>query len=73
MTKREMLSARAVEILREHPDGMRIFDLVAALQVEQPQIPRATIRSSVWDLDRRLSDQVSKPARGHFRLTAHSA
>ena len=70
MTKRERVVARALELLRDRPAGFRYAELVSVLGKELPDIKVATIRSSIWDLDKRIAESVYKPGPGLFRHTS---
>ena len=61
MTKREKIASRASEVLRETPSSIRYGELVKVLGRDLPDMKVATIRSSIWDLDKRNSDSVYKP------------
>ncbi len=66
-TRREKIIPKVIEILKLNPDGIRYSDLVRRISQEFPDIPVNTIHGTVWDLDKRLPNEVYKPARGLFR------
>lgn len=66
-TRREKIIPKAIEILKLNPDGIHYSDLVRKISQEFPDIPVNTIHGTVWDLDKRLPNEVYKPARGLFR------
>ena len=66
-TRREKIIPKAIEILKLNPDGIHYSDLVRRISQEFPDIPVNTIHGTVWDLDKRLPNEVYKPARGLFR------
>jgi len=66
-TRREQVNAKAIQILKENPNGLRWTDLLRKLQEAFPQVPLNTIQGSTWDLDQRFPNEVYKPARGHWR------
>ena len=66
-TKREKIIAKAIEILKSNPDGIRYSALVRKISQEFPEIPVNTIHGTVWNLDTRVPNEVYKPARGLFR------
>ncbi|MEM4730108.1 MAG: hypothetical protein QXH42_10180 [Thermoplasmata archaeon] len=66
-TKREIIIAKAIELLKSNPNGIRYSDLVKKVKEEFPDIPIKTIHGSVWNLETRVPYEVYKPARGLFR------
>lgn len=66
-TRREKIIPKVIEILKLNPDGIHYSDLVRRISQEFPDIPVNTIHGTVWDLDKRLPNEVYKPARGLFR------
>lgn len=69
-TRGDTLRAKAIDILRDRPDGLRFLELVAVLESEFPTLPPITIRGTMLTLDVKAPDQVYKPARGLFRHVA---
>ncbi|MCD6098561.1 hypothetical protein J7K18_06675, partial [bacterium] len=66
-TRREKIIAKAIEILKSNPDGVRYSVLVRKISQEFPEIPVNTIDGTVWNLETRVPKEVYKPARGLFR------
>lgn len=66
-TRREKIIAKAIEILKSNPDGIRYSDLVRKIHEEFLEIPINTIHGTVWNLETRVPNEVYKPARGLFR------
>jgi len=66
-TRREKIIAKAIEILKLNPDGIRYSVLVRKILQEFPEIPVNTIHGTVWSLETRVPNEVYKPARGLFR------
>jgi len=66
-TQRERIISKAIEILISDPKGVRYSDLLRAIHQELPNIPIKSIPAQIWDLDKRKSKEVYKPARGLFR------
>ncbi|HIC97107.1 MAG TPA: hypothetical protein EYP11_01740, partial [Aquificaceae bacterium] len=66
-TRKEKIIAKAIEILKSNPNGVRYSDLVRKIHEEFPEIPVNTIHGIVWNLETRVPDEVYKPARGLFR------
>jgi hypothetical protein len=70
-TRRDQISAKAIELLKQNPNGLRWSDLIRRLQSEFPQISQNTIQGSTWDLDARFPNEVYKPARGLWSHTSY--
>lgn len=66
-TRKEKIIAKAIEIVKSNPNGIRYSDLVRGIHEEFPEIPVNTIHGTVWNLETRVPDEVYKPARGLFR------
>jgi hypothetical protein len=66
MTNKEQIIAKALELLKDAPQGIRYSDLVARISAALPQIPKNTIHGTVWNLEAQLPAQVVKPARGLY-------
>ncbi|MCW4030851.1 MAG: hypothetical protein NWE80_00625 [Candidatus Bathyarchaeota archaeon] len=66
-TKRELIEAKAIELLRSAPQGMRTSQLVKAIQDSLPDVHPKTINGTVWLLAEKRPEEVYKPFRGLFR------
>lgn len=66
MTSREQIIARAVEILKGEPHGVRYSELVRRIHEALPDVPKNTIHGNIWNLEVRTPEQVYKPARGMY-------
>lgn len=64
MSNREQIIAKALEILRAAPHGIRYSEFVRSVHEAVPQISVKAVESILWNLDVKLPDQVFKPARG---------
>ncbi len=64
----ERIKDTALELLREHPDGLRYSELVKLISENDEKLNRNTINGSIWNLDTLYPDKVYKPSRGLFRL-----
>jgi hypothetical protein len=65
LTGRQIQEA-ALEVVGTNAGGIRYSELVHQIRAAHPETPINTIHGSVWDLDKRYSDKVSKPSRGLF-------
>jgi hypothetical protein len=68
MTKKEQIITKAIEILKENPDGLRYSELVKRVKASFTDIPINTIHGTVWNLEVREPSKVYKPARGLFKI-----
>jgi len=66
-TRREKIIAKAIDIIKSAPNGVKYSELVRKIQQEFSEIPVNTIHGTVWNLDTRVPKEVYKPARGIFR------
>ena len=66
-TKRELIEAKAIELLRSNPQGMRTSQLVNAIKEALPDVHPKTINGTVWLLAEKRPEEVYKPFRGLFR------
>lgn len=64
----ERITKLALELLKNHPDGIRYAELVRRVLETDPALKVNTIHGNIWDLNTRLADKVYKPSRGLFRL-----
>jgi len=64
----EQITAKALELRAQKPEGMRYSELCRAL-LDTGQWKPNTIHGTIWDLHTRLAKQVSKPSKGLYRLT----
>lgn len=69
-TKKEQITSKAIEILRNTPQGVRYSELVNQINESFPDIPNNTIQGTIWNLDTRKPTEVYKAARGLFRHTS---
>ena len=66
-TKRELIEAKAIELLIINPQGMRTSQLVNAIRANLPDVHPKTINGTVWKLPETRPEEVYKPGRGLFR------
>jgi len=67
-TQRENIIKKALETLKNNPNGVRYTDLVRKIKNELPEVKENTIHGTIYDLQRELPHQVEKPERGLFRF-----
>ena len=66
-TKRELIEAKAIELLKSNSQGMHTSQLVNALREALPNVHPKTINGTVWLLAEKRPEEVYKPSRGLFR------
>lgn len=71
MTSKEIIRAKAVELLKQAPHGLRYSEFVSKILEALPSIPKNTIHGTVWNLEVQLPDVVYKPARGMYLHTQY--
>jgi len=58
---------RAVEILTQHPTGLRRSALLRALGEAMPGVNLNTLSYAIWRLDLVMSAHIYKPTKGVYR------
>lgn len=66
ITAKERIIFKAIEIIKSTPNGIQLRELVGQIKRELSDIPATTIRSNVWDLDRKFPEEILKKKGGHF-------
>lgn len=64
--------ATALELLEQHPEGLRWSELLAAVQAADPGFHPKTVNGCVWKLVERFPDKVYKPEKGVFRAVRYA-
>lgn len=62
------INAKALELLEQHPEGLRFTVLRSLIGESDHSFHPKTVNGSVWKLVERFPDKVYKPSRGLFRL-----
>jgi hypothetical protein len=58
----------ALDILKNHPDGMKYSELMRAIAERNPALERNTIHGTIWDLQREATE-IRRPTPGSYQLT----
>ncbi len=66
ITKR--IKAKALELLEQHPEGLRYSELHAKILDADSTFKPNTINGCIWNLDAVYPKEVYKPSKGLFRL-----
>ena len=69
-TKREQIRAKAIEIMKQHPEGVRYSLLVNEIKTAFPDFPINTILGNAANLDEKMPTEVYKAGRGLYRLVS---
>jgi hypothetical protein len=67
------INERALELLEQHPEGIRWTDLNAMIEASDPSFHPKTVNGCVWRLVERFPDTVYKPSKGLFRLRKYES
>lgn len=66
------VNIKALDLLEQHPEGMRWKDLLAEIQASDPSLHPKTVNGCVWKLVQNFPDKVCKPEKGVFQLVKYS-
>lgn len=69
----ERIEATALELLEQHPEGLRWTDLRRRIEESDPGFHPKTVNGCVWKLVERYPDRVYKPSKGLFQLLKHQS
>lgn len=67
------INAKALELLEQHPEGIRWSELLSKIKAADPTFHPKTVNGCVWKLVERFPDKVYKPSRGLFRLLKYKS
>ena len=62
-SRKDKITAEAIEIIKKSPNGIRYSELVRKLQETFPEIPVNTIHGSLWRFKTQLPKEIYQPAR----------
>lgn len=62
------INAKALELLEEHPEGLRWTELLSKIKTSDPSFHPKTVNGCVWKLVEKFPNEVYKPSKGLFRL-----
>ena len=62
----------ARSIIAQNPGGIRYTELLERIWQQNPETPKNTIHSAVWNLDALFPNEITKPSRGLFTPAARS-
>ncbi len=65
--------AKALELLEQHPEGLRFTELRSKIAEAYPSFHPKTVNGCVWKLVQQFPDKVYKPSRGRYRLVKYQS
>lgn len=66
-TQGNLIRNKAVELLKNNPEGLRYSELMRELHNMFPDVPLKSIPATLWNLNISRSKEVYKPTRGLFK------
>lgn len=60
--------AKAIELLEQHPDGLRFTELRKLIEESDNTFHPKTVNGCVWKFVEKYPDKIYKPSKGLFRL-----
>lgn len=69
----EQIKDKALELLEQHPEGLRYSQLHAGIREANKEFNSNTINGCIWNLDATFPDRVYKPSKGLFRLLKYKS
>lgn len=68
----ERIKAKALELLAQHPEGLRYSELHAKILATDSSFKPNTINGCIWNLNTAYPEKVYKPSKGLFRLLTNN-
>ncbi len=65
--------SKALELLEQHPEGMRFTELRSKIEEAYPNFHPKTVNGCVWKLVQKFPDKVGKTAQGRYRLLKYQS
>lgn len=62
------INQKAIDLLKEHPEGIRWSEMLKLIQSAYPDFHPKTINGVVWKLVENNPNEVYKPEKGLFML-----
>lgn len=62
------IKQKAIDIIKQHPDGIGPTALLKIIQPRHPETKNGTIRGAVWKLDQDFPEIVGKGPSGYYML-----
>lgn len=68
----ERINAKAFELLKKHPEGLRFSELLSKIKESDTSFHPKTVNGCVWKLVKNFPDKIYKPSKGIFRLLKYA-
>lgn len=65
------INIKALELLEQHPEGLRWSELLVSIKKSDPTFHPKTVNGCIWKLVEKYPDMVYKPSKGLFRLVKY--
>ena len=67
------INAKAIDLLDNHPEGLRWSELLSKIKASDPTLHPKTVNGCVWKLVEKYPEKVYKPSKGLFRLVRYKS
>jgi hypothetical protein len=67
------INAKALDLLDEHPEGLRWAELISKIKEADISFHPKTVNGCVWKLAEKFPDKVYKPSKGLFRSVKYKS
>ena len=67
------INAIAIDLLDNHPEGLRWSELLSKIKESDPTLHPKTVNGCVWKLVEKYPEKVYKPSKGLFRLVRYKS
>ena len=67
------INAIAIDLLDNHPEGLRWSELLSKIKESDPTFHPKTVNGCVWKLVEKYPEKVYKPSKDLFRLVRYKS
>lgn len=67
----ERIYAADFDLLEKHPEGLSWSEPLKEIQATDATLHPKTVNGCIWKPVQRLTGQIYKPSKGHFRLAKY--
>lgn len=67
------INAIAMDLLEQHPEGLRWSELLSKIEESDPTFHPKTVNGCVWKLVEKYPEKVYKRSKGLFRLVKYKS
>ena len=68
---RQQIHEQALQVLEEHPQGIRWMDILRAVKAQSPETPHNSVHGGVHNLLTTRTSEIVKVARGTYQLAKY--